>query len=89
MEKDKITGIKIHPDCCGVDKPMYMGISRHSHHYTEKNNPHFDSTKVLSVDNFPTLIDTNSVIFKFYLALKEMKASGETDKLYTKHHQLH
>ena len=76
-------GLKVHKNCCGGEKPMYMGFSRFSPHYKEKPNPGYDKTKALSPDNFPTVVDPDCVAYKLGKAFKEMSASGETAKIIT------
>ncbi len=81
----KEVGLKIHPNCCEGEQPMYMGFSRFSSLYKEKPNPAYDKSKKLSPSNFPTIVDPECVAAKLGQALKEMKDSGETAKIYTKH----
>ena len=82
-----ITALKIHPNCCGGLKPLYLGFSRRSAHLKEEKNSSFDNLQQVSKDNFPTLLATGSVAYKFSQALKEMQASGETIKLYNKYYK--
>ncbi len=78
-------GLKVHPNCCEGDMPMHMGFSRLSPLFKEKANPEYDATRKLSPANFPTIVDPECVAAKLGQALKEMKADGETDKIYKKY----
>lgn len=79
-------GIKIHYDAINKDfVPMYMGFSRKSKYFAEKKNLQFDENKIISIKNFPTIIDSNSVAYQFYLALQKLKEEGVTQELYDKY----
>jgi len=81
----KEAGLKVHNECCGGDYPMYMGFSRTSHHFRKRSNPKYDETKKLSPTNFPIIADSGCVAFRLGQALQELKASGETLKIYQKY----
>ncbi len=78
-------GVKLHQNCCGGIQPMYLGFSRFSPHFSEKDNPAYDSAQPISPENFPTLVDENCVAYKFGQALLELQRNGETQKIYNKH----
>ncbi len=63
---------------------MYMGFSRAASNFKEMPNPNYDESKVLSPDNFPTIIDQGSVAYKLSKALADMKSEGRTAKIYEK-----
>lgn len=81
LKTNDVKDIKIHPDCCGVF-PLYLGFSRASPNYKEIVNPEYDSSKPISVENFPTLISQDSLAYRFQQVLKNMKDSGLTDSIY-------
>lgn len=85
LQINNITDIKLHPDCCGGDKPMYLGFSRTSKHFQEIPNPYYDHQKPISIDNLPTVISKDSLAYKFAMTLKQMKKSGETQKIVEKY----
>ena len=76
-------GLKVHYDCCGGEYPMRMAFSRFSPHFKEKANPRYDGTLPVSPTNFPTVVDSECVAYKFGQALQQLKDSGETMKIYT------
>ncbi len=79
-------GIKIHYNAINKDFiPMYLGFSRNSSLYSETENKNFDSSKKISIDNFKSKISTQSIAYKFHLALQELLNDGETKKLYDKY----
>jgi len=87
LKINNINDIKLHPNCCGGEKPMYLGFSRNSKHYKEIKNPNFDKNKPISITNLPTLISKESLAYKFYKALHEMKESGEINEIVNKYYK--
>lgn len=85
LKTHKINDIKIHPNCCGNEKPMYFGFSRKSKNYKENLNPNYDDKSPLSINNFPTVISKDSLAYKLKDVLKQMKESGETQKIFDKY----
>ncbi len=75
-------GLKVHYDCCGGEYPMRMAFSRFSSHFKEKANPHYDGTLPVSPTNFPTVVDSEGMAYKFGQALQQLKDSEETMKIY-------
>ncbi len=88
LRQNNIRDIRVHPDCCGGEKPMYLGFSRKSPLFGEKKNPAFDPSAPVSVDNFPTVLLPDSIAFRLATALAEMKAAGETRAIYDRYHQI-
>lgn len=80
--------LKVHPDCCGGLQPMYLGFSRQSPHYGEEVNERFDPSKPQTPDNFPFRLKPDSLAAKFANALKQMQQTGETSRLYARHHKI-
>ena len=79
-------GIKIHHNAINQAYiPMNMGFSRKSKLFSEYPNPRFSPDEVISIDNFYTKIDTNSVAYQFYQALDQLKKEGYTQHLYDKY----
>jgi len=78
----KEIGLKVHRHCCAGDAAMYMGFSRFSPHFAEMPNPKYDPSKPLRPSNFPTIVDPDSVAYRLSQALRKMKDSGETAKIY-------
>ena len=75
-------GVKVHRHCCGGDAPMYMGFSRFSAYFSEIANIKYDQSKPLQPRNFPAIVDSDSVAYRLSQALRKMKNSGETAKIY-------
>lgn len=86
LNKNDIKSIKVHPDCCGGVKPLYLGFSRKSEHLQERENPDYDPEKAAGVDNFPSLIEEKSLVYQLQRVLKEMKESGHTQRLYERYY---
>lgn len=80
------TDIKVHPNCCGGIEPHYLGFSRRSPHYQEVPNPDFDPNQEPGPTNFPVLLSSKSKAFQIQIILKQMKASGETDAIYSQYY---
>ncbi|MEE8553962.1 MAG: transporter substrate-binding domain-containing protein [Desulfobacterales bacterium] len=87
LKESGITDLKLHPDCCGGIQPLYLGFSRKSPLFSEEPNPDFDSSRALSVDNFPTVLSPDSVAAQFAQALRTMSEQGETEKLYQQYYR--
>jgi len=78
-------GIKLHPDCIEKFGPTYMGFSRKSAKFSEKPNPAYKADQPLSGTNQPSLLDTDSVAGKAAAILRQMKKSGEAQRIYERH----
>lgn len=79
-------GIKIHENAINKKLiPMYLGFSRKSKLFNEIENSNFDNTKTISIKNFPTKVDENSVAYKFFKALDELKKEQVTKTIYNKY----
>lgn len=87
IKMNEIDYLKVHENCCGGFKPMYLGFSKNSPKFKEIKNPNYDDSKNLSIGNLPTKLDTESVAYKFYNALMEMKNDGTTERLYNKYYK--
>jgi hypothetical protein len=86
LNKYSDINIKIHNMSINKDfVPMYLGFSRKSKLFSEKKNLEYDKHKLTFIDNFPTIIDKNSVAYKFFVALDELKKEKITNKLYGKY----
>ena len=77
-----IIDFKIQRNCCGGHTPIYMGFSRKSPLFRESSNPNYDKSKPISPENFPTIVNPDTIPHKLGLALREMEESGETEMLY-------
>ncbi len=75
-------GLKVHYDCCGGVKPLYLGFSRSSKHFSEVLNELYDSDMPNSPDNFSTKLTEDSKAYEFANALKDMAEEGFTLNLY-------
>lgn len=87
LKKNNINNMKLHPNCCGKEKPMYLAFSRNSKHFDELISLDFDELSKVSILNNPTRIKKESLAYKLYLVLKQMKDSGEIDKLSNKYYK--
>jgi len=85
IKKNKVKNIKLHPNCCGGLKPLYLGFSKKSPHFKESPNANYDANQALSAENYPTIADKSSIAYKLELALKQLKTEGITDQLYNKY----
>lgn len=85
LSQQKDIDIKIHYDCCGGIKPMYLGFSRKSGLIKETKNPDYDSTLDISPDNFPVTLSNDCFAYKFAKTLGNMRKSGETMAIYNKY----
>jgi len=75
-------GLKVHEECCGKLKPMYLGFSRFSAHMKEVDNSNYDSNKKTTADNQMISPKEGSIAFQFAKALHDMKNEGVTDSIY-------
>lgn len=87
LKINNIKDIKVHPICCGKEKPMYLGFSRKSKHIKELKNPNFNKMEPISIMNLPTLISKDSIAYKFAKILDEMRKSGEIDEIFNKYYK--
>ncbi len=85
--KNKVDNIKIHSDCCGGIKPLYLGFSKKSIHYKQQDNPDFNNSQAINILNYPQLLSKNSIAYKFQQALKELVNSGKTQELYDQYYE--
>lgn len=86
IKMNNIDYLKVHKDCCGGYKPMYLGFSLNSDKFSYFKNPNFDKSKKVSIENLPIVIDKASVAYKFQKALENMQKEGITQKLYEKYY---
>lgn len=77
--------IKIHPNCCGKPKPLYLGFSRRGKNYKEVANSSFNTKMVQSPKNFPVKLKLGSVAQKFEAELNKLSQKGYTNDLYNKY----
>ncbi|WP_415901638.1 substrate-binding periplasmic protein [Neptuniibacter sp. QD29_5] len=83
IENYEDIGIKIHPNAINqAFIPMNMGFSRKSKLFSEYPNPSFSPDDEISIENFYTIVDQDSVAYQFYQALDQLKQEGYTQKLY-------
>ncbi|KOO02828.1 substrate-binding periplasmic protein [Vibrio nereis] len=87
MKLKQPTGIKLHPNCCGTPRPLYLGFSRHSPYIKEEPNPQFQKDLKPSPDNQATQLNKESKAYLLQQALMKMKLSGETDAIYEMYYQ--
>ncbi len=79
-------GIKVHYNAINDEFiAMNLGFSRKSPLFKEELNSNFDSSKQITLENFPTKISKECVAYRFYLELKKLKDNGETQKIYDKY----
>jgi len=83
LESYKDIGIKVHHNAINqAFIPMNMGFSRKSKLFSEFPNPKFSPDDEISIENFYTVVDKNSVAYQFYQALDQLKQEGFTQGLY-------
>jgi len=81
----KSLGLKIHKNCCGGNKPMYLGFSRFSSHYSETVNTSYNSLLPITAENDPKRPTDTSIAYQLQQALIKMKHKGTIDKIYRKY----
>ncbi|WP_415898769.1 substrate-binding periplasmic protein [Neptuniibacter sp. QD48_11] len=83
LDRYEDIGIKIHHNAINqAFIPMNMGFSRKSKLFSEYPNPNFSPDDEISIKNFYTIVDKDSVAYQFYQALDQLKQEGYTQKLY-------
>jgi len=87
LKVNNIKDIKLHLKCCGGNKPMYLGFSRKSINFKESKNPNYDSKKAIFINNTPTIINKESLAYRLGLTLKQMRKSGEIQKIIDKYYK--
>mgnify|MGYP003864064381 CR=1 FL=1 len=87
IAQNKIKDIKLHHNCCGGDKPMYLGFSKKSSYVNEILNPNYDKNKKTTLANLPTILTKESLAFKLEQTLEQMKKSGEIRKIFNKYYK--
>lgn len=68
---------RVHPECCGGAKPMYMGFSRKSPHFKETVNPNFNPNKTISFANQPSIMESGTVAHAMAEVLATMNSGKE------------
>jgi len=78
--------IQVHKNCCNGVKPMYLGFSKESKHIALSENPTYDASSELSVDNYPQRLKGGSIAQQLQSALAQMHADGEIKQIYEKYY---
>ena len=78
------SNIKLHPKLIEIPEAFYIGFSKKSPLLKEIKNSGFNENSPISVENFPTTLDKNSIAFKLEQSLLELKNNGTTQELYNK-----
>ncbi len=86
LKKNNIEGMKVHPQAYGGVKPLYLGFSKSSPLFKGMDNPNYNPDESASPLNQPLIAKPGCVAALFAIALKEMKESGETYKIYAKYY---
>lgn len=81
LSNEASIGLRAHWHCHNELHPILLGISRQSAYYKEIPNPGYNPNAATSASNLPTLIDPASRIGKMAQALRQMRDSGEAQKL--------
>ncbi|MCE2571224.1 substrate-binding periplasmic protein [Motilimonas eburnea] len=82
VQHPRQTELMFHMNCCGGMTQLTLGFSKQSPHFASETNPHYDASKPLYWQNYPTQTVSGTVADKFRLALKELADSGFTNTLY-------
>ncbi|MBL6990644.1 MAG: transporter substrate-binding domain-containing protein [Bacteriovoracaceae bacterium] len=77
--------LKLHPNCCGGKKPYHLGFAMGSKHFKASVNQSFNKSYSVSINNFPVVVDPQSIAFKFMEAVKQLSDDGTVDRLYAKY----
>jgi len=84
IKKHQVEGVKIHPNAYKGVEPMYLAFSRNSQYFSGHKNNNYKPDMLLSLENYPYTISTDSVAYQFGQALIKMENNGETQKIYNK-----
>jgi len=82
--KDKV---KIHPECCGGEQPMYLGFSHRSRHFAATANPEFTPESIKGPFNQRWIPDPRSIAGRFAAELIRLKQNRFTDVLYNDYYR--
>lgn len=76
-------GIRIHHNAINREFiPMYMGFARNSLLFSERLNLEYDPDVRVSISNFPSTVNKESVAYRFSEALLQLQKQGGTQRLY-------
>ena len=76
-------GIRIHHNAINREFiPMYMGFARNSLLFSEKPNLEYDPDIRVSISNFTSTVNKESVAYRFSEALLQLQKQGDTQRLY-------
>jgi hypothetical protein len=75
-------GLKIHANCCGGIKPMYLGFSKKSLYFKASQNTNFAKNTPLSPSNQTLMLIEETLPYKLAKALNEIASEGLSDKIY-------
>ncbi|KJY77262.1 amino acid ABC transporter [Vibrio nigripulchritudo] len=87
LKQNKVSGVKLHPECCGGVVPLYLGFSQKSQWFSGKPNKKFKENKPVTKENFPILMQEDSMAYQFAQALLELKSNGQTESLYNHYYK--
>lgn len=82
LKTHKPKNIKVHFECCGGEKPLYLGFSMRSRHFNATSNPSYNPDIPQSADNSPIEV-SDGVAKRFKEALHDMKSSHTTKAVYS------
>lgn len=76
-------GIRIHHNAINREFiPMYMGFARNSLLFSERPNLEYDPDVRVSISNFTSIVNKESVAYRFSEALLQLQKQGDTQRLY-------
>jgi ABC-type amino acid transport substrate-binding protein len=76
-------GIRIHHNAINREFiPMYMGFARNSLLFSERPNLEYDPDARVSISNFTSIVNKESVAYRFSEALLQLQKQGDTQRLY-------
>ncbi|MAY42428.1 MULTISPECIES: transporter substrate-binding domain-containing protein [unclassified Neptuniibacter] len=76
-------GIRIHHNAINRESiPMYMGFARNSLLFSERPNLEYDPGVRVSISNFTSIVNKESVAYRFSEALLQLQKQGDTQRLY-------
>ncbi|MBT1443982.1 transporter substrate-binding domain-containing protein [Shewanella sp. JM162201] len=81
IERDQISGLKLHQHCCEAEREMYLGFSRKSPHYQDETNPDFRTDLPIGPSNQPKRSSEGSIAHRFAAELEKMQQEGTTDAM--------
>ena len=79
---DKAKMLKVHEHCCDEPEDMFLAFSKSSQHIVMRINPEYHSGEPLEVSNTPDRVGTDSIGWRLFRSLEEMKRDGSFARIF-------